>query len=332
MQYTDLLIPTVEYDSQSTSEQTVDVLTDLMSGIRLVISRKGAEMIGLARLDRDGDWVGFLNRDFHGHGDAPVPQPAGGWAGHATVMGYYVHRLRNGRSLYRGHEIRGGNHGMLRTKTFGPPSVWADAITYRLEPEQIAPGEYPLRVAFSITYSLSDSTVQVEFRFENREPDLVAHVGFGLHPGLAAASLDAADLLMPAGRYRRLLAPGNFLSGERETIDHHGGSMPFSRADMPDSFLLDLAGIAPREFTFVDHGSGRNVLLTMPEAPYLTLWSDGGPFLCVEPCWGLPDHETDRPFEQKPGIQTIAPGGFLIRKFSMQPFLASHPKPKARSR
>ena len=31
-------------------------------------------------------------------------------------MGYYIHRLKNGRSLYRGREIKGGTHGFLRSK------------------------------------------------------------------------------------------------------------------------------------------------------------------------------------------------------------------------
>jgi galactose mutarotase-like enzyme len=39
------------------------------------------------------------------------------------------------------------------------------------------------------------------------------------------------------------------------------------------------------------------------------LWSDGNPFICIEPCWGLPDHHEQRPFEQKLGIQVIPAGG-----------------------
>jgi galactose mutarotase-like enzyme len=57
--------------------------------------------------------------------------------------------------------------------------------------------------------------------------------------------------------------------------------------------------------------------------PYLTLWSDGGPFLCIEPCWGLTDHHEQRAFEDKKGIQTIPPGGELHGSFSMTPQLAS---------
>ena len=76
------------------------------------MSRLGAELISLARMDEAGNWIGFLYRDHN------VSAPSKGWANHATVMGYYIHRLKNGRSLYRGHEIKGGTHGFLRSKTW----------------------------------------------------------------------------------------------------------------------------------------------------------------------------------------------------------------------
>jgi len=78
----------------------LDVLTDEENGLRIVVSRLGAELISMARINEAGNWIGFLYRD----NDLSVPDQ--GWANHATVMGYYLHRVKNGRSLYRGHEIK----------------------------------------------------------------------------------------------------------------------------------------------------------------------------------------------------------------------------------
>jgi hypothetical protein len=52
------------------------------------------------------------------------------------------------------------------------------------------------------------------------------------------------------------------------------------------------------------------------------LWSDGGAFLCIEPCWGLTDHHEQRAFEKKEGIQTIPAGGELIAQFNIAPRVA----------
>jgi len=99
--------------------------------------------------------------------------------------------------------------------------------------------------------------------------------------------------------------------------------MPFSRGELPRSVILELADVPGRVFSYVDPPSGRWVTLDLTGVPYVTLWSDGGPFLCVEPCWGLTDHHEQRAFEKKQGIQTIPPAGELRASFSMTPQFAS---------
>src|SRR6478672_12612673 len=100
------------YTEENRDGRLLDVLTDEENGLRIIVSRLGAELISLARINEAGRWTGFLYRD------NDLSAPAQGWANHATVMGYYLHRLKNGRSLYRGREIKGGRHGFLRSKTW----------------------------------------------------------------------------------------------------------------------------------------------------------------------------------------------------------------------
>ncbi len=296
----------------------LDVLVDEDGGIRLIISRLGAELISVAR--RSGDqWVGFLHRD---NELAPPPK---GWANHATVMGYYLHRLKNERTSYRGHEMRGGTHSFLRTKTWRVAQVdpTRGAITYRITPDDFTATEYPYRVSLDLTYAIAGEGIRIEFEFTNHERELTTHVGFGLHPGFAATSFESFRLQMPPGLYRRYFSPDNFLSGETEEIQFGGGDMPFDRAKLPGSYILELVDVPDRRFTYVDPPSGRTVELDLRETPYLTLWSDGGAFLCVEPCWGLTDRHEQRAFEQKDGIQEIPPGGRLRRSFTLSPRLTS---------
>ena len=44
-------------------DRLLDVLTDETNGLRLIVSRLGAELISVARRNSAGDWIGFLNRD-----------------------------------------------------------------------------------------------------------------------------------------------------------------------------------------------------------------------------------------------------------------------------
>ena len=113
-------------------DRQLDVLTDEENGLRVIVSRLGAELISLARINEVGDWVGFLYRD-----DDITPPPQG-WANHATVMGYYLHRLKDGHSLYRGREIIGGTHSFLRSKTWHLVESNTNetaSLTYRITPQ-----------------------------------------------------------------------------------------------------------------------------------------------------------------------------------------------------
>ncbi len=299
----------------------LDVLTDEENGLRIIVSRLGAELVSLARVNEAGEWTGFLYRD----NDLSVPSQ--GWANHATVMGYYLHRLKDGRSLYRGREIKGGNHGFLRSKTWhfaGTSRQGSGAsLEYRITPNDFSAEEYPLQVSVNLTYGIDVNRVAVLFEFRNEEPELTAHVSFGLHPGFAATSFESFHLQMPRGLYRRHFSPGNYLSGQTRDIEFAGGEMPFSKTELPGSIILEFVDVPRRQFSYVDPPSGRWVTLDLTGVPYLTLWSDGGPFLCIEPCWGLTDHHQQRAFENKEGIQTIASGGVLHASFSMAPELAS---------
>jgi galactose mutarotase-like enzyme len=298
----------------------LDVLIDEENGLRIIVSRLGAELMSLTRINEVGKWTGFLYRD------NDLSTPSEGWANHATVMGYYLHRLKNGRSLYRGHEIKGGNHGFLRAKTWRLLEASTDdsaSLKYQITPEDFSPSEYPLKVSVDLTYNIDNNQVSVLFEFRNHEPELTAHVEFGLHPGFAAASFETFRFQMPRGFYRRYFSPGNYLSGETREIEFSGGEMPFSKKELPGSVILELVDVRRRKFSYVDPPSGRWVTLDLTDVPYMTLWSDGGPFLCVEPCWGLTDHHQQRAFEDKQGIQIIPPRGELRATFSMNPQLAS---------
>jgi galactose mutarotase-like enzyme len=305
----------IEDMSASRSLQKDGITLDSIetSDSRIMVSRTGAELISLAKRDSGGKWHGFLYRD--GETDAPTS----GWSNHATVMGYFLHRLWKEQSTYRGAVIRGGNHGFLRHFMFDPPEVKEQTLIYRVPVARIPPGAYPLKVALKLSYVLSEDHLRVEFLFMNEEPELEAHVSFGLHPGFAVSSVADCKVIFPEGTYVRYYAPGNFLDGREERIEFAGGEMPFDKAKLSDSYLIGLEGVPRRVFVLEDARLGHRIELDFSEVPFLTLWSEGPTFICLEPCWGLPDSNPQRPFEQKIGIQTIACGASLRRSFAITP-------------
>jgi galactose mutarotase-like enzyme len=301
--------------------QTIDVLESESLGLRIEVARRGAELISLQRLDKKGQWHPFLWRDGDVSGEGP------GWAGHCTVMGFYTHRLLNGRGDYAGDTIEGGTHGVLRHIKFGPPSYSAEHgahLTYHLNHNTYKKPDYPRKVDVELTYRLRHQELEVEFVFHNREHHHPAHLQFGLHPGFQVSSNlepGEVELIAPSGNYLRHVAAENFLTGEVQSFNHNGGPLEFERAKLEDSYLFETRHIAENErhFTLRDKAWRREVIIDCKSAPYLTLWANHPGFLCVEPCWGLPDHQEQRPFPEKEGIQLIEPGGKLKAGCSIRP-------------
>jgi galactose mutarotase-like enzyme len=290
-------------------------IVDQESGYRVQADNLGAELVSVARHATDGGWAGYLYRD----GEVKPAQK--GWQGHSTVMGYFLHRIKEGRTLYEGEEIRGGNHGFLRHKKFADPEVVIAeraTLSYSLPADQILPLEYPHKVSFKINYSLRRDTVEVNFIFHNEEAERQSHVSFGLHPGFAVSSFEQARIVLPKGTYRRYLAPNDFLSGETVEIESDGATMPIKPFELPASFFLETIEADSYVVKLLDYGRNRQVELDFSEAPYFAIWSDLNPFICIEPCWGLPDHQERRAFEKKLGIEAIPPQETFSRRFSMR--------------
>ena len=151
----------------------LDILTDEQNAPALSSRAWGEELIGLASVNEAGEWAGFPY-----YRDNDLSAPYREWANHAPVMGYYLHRLKNGKSSYRCREIKGGTHSFLRSKTWHFAGSTVDesaSLKYRITPKDSSPTEYPL----------------------------TSHVAFGLHPGFGAASFESFRLQMPPGCYRR---------------------------------------------------------------------------------------------------------------------------------
>jgi galactose mutarotase-like enzyme len=290
-------------------------IVDSESGYRIQVNNLGAELVSVARRTADDSWAGYLYRD----GDIKPAQK--GWQGHATVMGYFLHRIKGERTWYEGDEIRGGNHGFLRHKLFADPEVVLaerGTLSYLFPAGQILPTEYPRKVSFRIDYTLHRDMLEVTFNFQNEEKERPSHVSFGLHPGFAISSFEQARVILPRGTYRRHLAPDNFLSGETVEFESDGATMPIKPFELPGSFLLETLEADSYVLKLLDYGWNRQIELDFADAPYFTIWSDLNPFICIEPCWGLPDHQEQRPFEKKLGIQAIPPLEKFTRRFSMR--------------
>jgi hypothetical protein len=65
---------------QARQDRQVDILTDEENGLRIIVSRLGAELVSVARMNELGQWIGFLYRDDE------IRARFSGWANHPWVL------------------------------------------------------------------------------------------------------------------------------------------------------------------------------------------------------------------------------------------------------
>ena len=116
------------------------------------------------------------------------------------------------------------------------------SLKYQITPEDFSPREYPLKVSVDLTYRVGANGVGVLFEFRNHEPELTAHVSFGLHPGFGATSYESFRLQIPRGVIGGTLRRAIFSPVQTRDIPVHGGKMPFPKTELPGAILLELIG------------------------------------------------------------------------------------------
>jgi len=110
--------------------------------------------------------------------------------------------------------------------------------------------------------------VSVLFEFRNEEPELTAHVAFGLHPGFGAASFESFRLQMPPSCYRRyFLAPAIVSLAKCGTSIFPVGKCRFPEMNLPGSCILEFVDVPAREFCYVDPPSGCWVIVDLNGVP-----------------------------------------------------------------
>ena len=307
-----------------TFDECTGVDTVEARGEKLVIRRRGAEVIGLAMDHRDHGRVGLIWRD------GEVEDPASGWRNHATILFPVVGGLHGHCSRTTdGTEVRfRGLHGLARHATFALARVEGRAygvdLEYVLDADDETRAAYPFDFRLSVTYGLRRGRLEQAITAQNRG-DRPMPFQVGWHPGFNTPFVNGekrdCHLRLPAGRVRRLFNdPDCRLTGESVDLDTRG-DFRFTDAELDATYMLDISASPPerRVVELLDPDESIGVRVHLPDYPHLGLWSDtGAPFICIEPWQGMDDHVVQEPFDRKFGIRLLDPGASEQRRASIE--------------
>jgi galactose mutarotase-like enzyme len=247
-------------------------------------------------------------RDLLWDGDPAV------WSGRAPLLFPIVGVLVDGSYRCGSKTYRLPRHGFARDRTFSIEEVTSSTAVFRLNADEASFLVYPFRFELAIRYELDGPTLSLTTSIRNKG-DTDMPVSFGYHPGFRWP--------LPFGQPQT----SHFIEFESEenapirridsagllTPTRHPTPVSHRRLTLADAlFRDDVLIFDDVESRSVMYGSdeGPRIQVGFPDAPYLGIWTKpGAQFICIEPWYGVTDHQGfSGDFSEKEGV-FVLPGG-----------------------
>lgn len=253
------------------------------------------------------------------HGDAQW------WSGHSPILFPIVGGLWNGTCRVDGKELHISKHGFVRRAPWRVVSVEAHKAVFEFVSTVGTFAIFPYAFRLTATYSLDGRKLRAEFCVENLGGSPFCFQ-LGGHPAIALPNWDDAQTL---DGYLRLEGnPTHVLrAGEQGCLEPDTFPVPLN-ADGLVPLTVDT--FSHEALIFDNHQvsaatvltpSGQPVARVESTAPVWLFWSPQGihtPFVCLEPWYGLCDHQsfcgdiTERPYINTVNGHATWMGGYGI--------------------
>lgn len=256
------------------------------------------------------------------HGDAQW------WSGHSPILFPIVGGLWNGTCRVDGQELHISKHGFVRRAPWRVVCVEANKAVFEFVSTVGTFAIFPYAFRLTATYSLDDRKLRAEFCVENLGGSPFCFQ-LGGHPAIALPNWDDAQ---PLDGYLRLEGNPTYVlrAGEQGCLEPDTFPVPLN-ADGLVPLTVDT--FSHEALIFDNHQvsaatvltpSGQPVARVESTAPVWLFWSPQGvhtPFVCLEPWYGLCDHQsfcgdiTERPYINTVNGHATWMGGYGIEVF-----------------
>lgn len=246
------------------------------------------------------------------------------WQRTAPVLFPIVGALKDMTYNYEGREYRMGKHGIARDLRFELvssqieglwPSIDLPSVVLELVSTPGTREVYPFDFSLQIAYTLKDRVLAVTYRVHNTALEGDMYFSIGGHPAFNAElgegscelvfevpeTLNSEIINMDLGLIERNLRP----------IIDSSESLRLSPSVF-DRDALIFGSLKSRYAMLVNGKSKRSVSISLAGVPKLGVWSDKGPFVCLEPWWGIADYvDSNQQLKDKDMIKKLAPGAMF---------------------
>lgn len=202
-----------------------------------------------------------------------------------------VGTLPDNRYQFDGKEYELEVHGFVKDCRFQLLNQSPGKLNYLLTENERTLAQYPFRFNLEISYQLSENVLGIGYQVTNTDSksmwfSLGAHPGFNcpLKPG---ETMDDYYLEFELReQVKRHLLENNLLTGEEEVFLNDENVIPLS-AELFQRRAIVLKNLKSNWVTLKNRKNPHQIKVDFSGFPYLGIWSPPGPFVCIEPWYGV---------------------------------------------
>lgn len=238
------------------------------------------------------------------------------WKYHAPVLFPIVGKVLNNEYRVDGNTYVLPQHGLARLHEYEVIKETSDTISFRLRYNDQLLKVYPYRFALTITYTLKEDTLKVEYGVKN-EDYVTMYFSIGAHPAFMCPLMEDEsfeDYYLEFNKKEDLklmkLNDKGFFLRTREDFMKDSNIIPLSLDLFKDDALV-FKKLKSSTIAIKSNNHDRSITMNFSQFPYLGIWTKntGAPFLCLEPWHGHADYaDFNGDISVKPGIVSLTTG------------------------
>lgn len=285
------------------------MLHEISNGIlRAVISEEGAELKSLK--DSTGlEWMWQADPAF--------------WGRTSPVLFPFVGKLQQNQYQHKGKTYPMTSHGFARDRRFAVEKVSDTVIRFVLNADEESWKIYPFEFVLKLTYKLSGHELITEYQVENKGEGEM-YFSLGAHPGFRCPLVESEkftdyylEFEKPEPGLERWMVEGPFLSGQKERVVLDGKKLALTEGHFGIKDAIILRDTNSSWMKFASKKNDRSMTFNYEKFPWMAIWSKPGPFVCLEPWYGIADEVNfSGELKDKLSIRQLMPGGIFNCQWS----------------
>lgn len=266
--------------------------------LEVAIEKFGAELKSVLDLNNPYEYMW--------QGNAPY------WKRTAPILFPFVGALKDKTYHYQGQTYAMGQHGFARDCDFNLISQCEEQATFELRSTEATKASYPFDFVLKISYTLHERVLAVSYQVENPSQQEILWFSIGAHPAFNAELAEGTCELffeVPENLNSEIIdLERGLIQREFRPMGDQVDSLRLSPSVFDQDALI-FGHLKSRYVSLHNATSNRRVSMSLMGVPKLGVWTDKGPFVCLEPWWGIADYvDTNQKLEDKEMIRKLNPG------------------------